>query len=152
MTTVINCFVFGIEEPIKHCEFKVCAGKSIYWDEIDVEFVGDYTIWPIGCPFHNRITVECSGRINPNAKLELWDLDDVSSDDLIFTFKWTHIHEGNRKAYVDAFATLSQLVHAESLQEKEVEIYFKLHNPCSGQQSKEFFIKNVVSNYTYIPA
>uniref|UniRef100_A0AC34QIB8 Phenolic acid decarboxylase n=1 Tax=Panagrolaimus sp. JU765 TaxID=591449 RepID=A0AC34QIB8_9BILA len=135
MTTVINCFVFGIEEPIKHCEFKVCAGKSIYWDEIDVE-----------------ITVECAGKINPNAKLELWDLDDVSSDDLISTFKWTHIYEGNRKAYVDAFATLNQLVHAESLQEKEAELYFKLHNPCSGQQSKEFFIKNVVSNYTYIPA
>uniref|UniRef100_A0AC34QI24 Uncharacterized protein n=1 Tax=Panagrolaimus sp. JU765 TaxID=591449 RepID=A0AC34QI24_9BILA len=150
MITIINCFAFGTEEPIKYCEFKVCA-KYPYWVNGTVTFDPHYTNWPIGCAYHNRITVECSGKINPNAKIELYDLDDVTSDDLIATFKWNHIHEGNRKAYFDAYASVRNLDESEPDGELEAELYFKLHDPCSGQQNKEFFIRNVVDNYTFIP-
>uniref|UniRef100_A0AC34QL23 Uncharacterized protein n=1 Tax=Panagrolaimus sp. JU765 TaxID=591449 RepID=A0AC34QL23_9BILA len=154
LITVTYGFNFGIDKPIKYCEFKVCSYKmGCQWTNVTVRFDPNYTIWPIGCPFHNRITVECAGKINPDATIELYDLDDVSSDDLIATFTWNHIHEGKKKAYFDAFASARNLDESEpiSQQEDEVELYFKLHDPCLDQQNKEFFIRNVVYNYTFIP-
>uniref|UniRef100_A0AC34QB22 Secreted protein n=1 Tax=Panagrolaimus sp. JU765 TaxID=591449 RepID=A0AC34QB22_9BILA len=131
---VIHGFNFGVDQPIKSCEYKDCRVKASIWRDVDVQ-----------------ITVECAGKINPDATIELWDVDDVSKDDLISTFKWTYIHEGNRTAYVDAFATTCQLDRAEYDDEREVELYFKLLDPCLGQQNKEYLIKNVVSQYTFIP-
>uniref|UniRef100_A0AC34QHW8 Uncharacterized protein n=1 Tax=Panagrolaimus sp. JU765 TaxID=591449 RepID=A0AC34QHW8_9BILA len=125
--------------------------KEPRWTNVTVRFARNHTIWPIGCAYHNRITVECAGEINPYATIELYDLDHVSSDDLIATFKWNHIHEGNRKAYFDAYASARKLDESEPNPEDEVELYFKLHDPCSGQQNEEFFIRNVVYNYTFIP-
>uniref|UniRef100_A0AC34QW71 Uncharacterized protein n=1 Tax=Panagrolaimus sp. JU765 TaxID=591449 RepID=A0AC34QW71_9BILA len=137
LITIIYGFNFGIDKPINYCEFKVCTCSDFRdptWTNVTVRFARNHTIWPIGCPFHNRITVECAGEINPYATIELYDLDDVSSDDLIATFKWNHIHEGKKKAYFDAYASARNLDESEPNPEDEVELYFKLHDPCSGQQ------------------
>uniref|UniRef100_A0AC34RL97 Uncharacterized protein n=1 Tax=Panagrolaimus sp. JU765 TaxID=591449 RepID=A0AC34RL97_9BILA len=150
LVDIVHGFVYGLEEPIKYCERHLCS-RPLSESERYVKFVGEYTEWPIPCPFHNRITVECSGFINPNAKIELYDLDGITSDDLIATFKWAHIHEGKKRAYFDAFASVRTLDSIESFTESQAELYFKYYNPCLGQQNKEYIIQNVVLNYTFIP-
>uniref|UniRef100_A0AC34PYV2 Uncharacterized protein n=1 Tax=Panagrolaimus sp. JU765 TaxID=591449 RepID=A0AC34PYV2_9BILA len=147
MITFIHGFVYGVDKPITHCEYKLCK-RAPHWNDSPVEFLKDYTIWPLGCPYQNRITIECSGKINPNATIALWDWDKYSSDDLVFTFNWTHIYDGQKKAYIDAFASPRQLDEDNSY---KVELYFKFRNPCYGQKNKEYIFPNIVLNYTFIP-
>uniref|UniRef100_A0AC34RD28 Secreted protein n=1 Tax=Panagrolaimus sp. JU765 TaxID=591449 RepID=A0AC34RD28_9BILA len=92
--------------------------------------VEGWTNWPMECSYSQNIYVKCStGKLNPEAKIELWE-DDNREDDLIQTYTWNSTM-GQNDATLVVNVDKSTLSEHDTFLEAYVELYFKFINPCS---------------------
>uniref|UniRef100_A0AC34R4M6 Uncharacterized protein n=1 Tax=Panagrolaimus sp. JU765 TaxID=591449 RepID=A0AC34R4M6_9BILA len=144
----VHGFTYGVDKPVTECrEFP--SSKPL-----PVELIpGEYTRWPFYCPYDNRVTVDCDAGINPDGTIELWDVDDVSDDvsgdDKVASFKWTHIFEKGYAAYIDAHVDEKTLQDADTSVEDYVELYWLFKNVCQGDNGKDRRIPYIQNEYYY---
>uniref|UniRef100_A0AC34QZ32 Uncharacterized protein n=1 Tax=Panagrolaimus sp. JU765 TaxID=591449 RepID=A0AC34QZ32_9BILA len=92
--------------------------------------VEGWTNWPKHCDYSQNIHVKCStGKLNPDAKIELWE-DDNGEDDLIQTYSWNSTM-GQNDANLVVNADRSKFPGRDFFLDDYVELYFKFINPCS---------------------
>uniref|UniRef100_A0AC34REY4 Uncharacterized protein n=1 Tax=Panagrolaimus sp. JU765 TaxID=591449 RepID=A0AC34REY4_9BILA len=137
----VDGFTFGVDKP-KGC-------KSDYGAFWPAKFVGKYTNWPNFCAYKNRITIECTTKVNSSAILQLWDFDPLQ-DDFLDKYPLTHIEPDGKRGYFDVIGHTVDFLANDGDSEREVELYFYLWYPCVGYKHDLLRIRNILLDYHYI--